>query len=138
MVQTFFQANRPRTTTLVFLSLVIPFLCLSTFILQPASGLPASVHLARRGGLLSSILSLPPHHRRLDTSAQEFQAEAGVVIPPSISIREVEAEAKATEAEATNAKRALPRLPGKGRPGSGTYYPGQPYGRREVNDDLSS
>ncbi|KAG0283330.1 hypothetical protein BGZ96_012294, partial [Linnemannia gamsii] len=89
----------------------------------PATSLPTSAdhRLARRDSFLDHALSLPSVHRRLDTNSE---AEAGVVIPPIVSIREVEAEAEKNE------KRALPRKSGGSRPGSGTYYPGQPYGRR--------
>ncbi|KAG0302792.1 hypothetical protein BGZ97_002178, partial [Linnemannia gamsii] len=101
----------------------------------PTTGLPTPIdhHLARRQLLSGHTLSLPAVHRRRLTTDPE--AEAGVVIPPTISIREVEEEA---EAEMMNVKRGLPRSPGGSRPGSGTYYPGQPYGRRsEEGEDLS-
>lgn len=111
-----------QRTTLLLLSF-ITILLLSTLLVQPATSLPtpADQRLARRQALLNRTLSLPTVHRRLDTDSE---AEAGIVIPPNISIREVEAEAERNE------KRALPRTPGGARPGSGTYYPGQPYGRR--------
>ncbi|KAK3817894.1 MAG: hypothetical protein JOS17DRAFT_778410 [Linnemannia elongata] len=122
MVQTISQL-RPRTT--FSLTFLITLLCLSTIILHPAIGFPTPAHLLRRQELLSHNLVLPPLHRSFET--RDLEAEAGVVIPPTISIREVEAEVVEE-----NAKRGLPR-----GPGSGTYYPGQPYGRRDV-DDASS
>ncbi|KAF9335185.1 hypothetical protein BGZ91_010573 [Linnemannia elongata] len=117
--------------TAFFPTLILTILCLSTMTLLSATALPTPINLARRQALLIPTLSLPPPHRR-GLDAQELEAEAGVVIPPTISIRDVEAEAEA------NSKRALPRSPGGSRPGSGTYYPGQPYGRRDEVDDASS